>query len=603
MGGMRARFFLLLAGLWLSLLAVPAFAKLPYRTRIVGAKPERLSNLLNQVSELKALEKRPPHSKEALKRRAEHDLDLLKEAASSLGYWGAHFSTSFNFSAHPAVVTVRVAPGPLYHVKTLGILGPQGRPLSIPRPKGAPPLPLKPGDPARTAPVVAMGEALIERLKEEGRPFAKILRRRVVIDKGTLSMTVRWRLDPGPVLRFGAVTVKGLKTLAKGYVERRVRWRRGALYDIRKVAATRRALIASDLFSMVLITPSRVPGHPHEAAMTIALSESAPHTVGAGIAYNTNVGAGVRLFWEDRNLFGHAEDLRLSGEFGQQIKGASANFRRPDFLASDQDLLAVAKIEDETPIAYHSRRAEASSGLERRFGRFFTGGAALSVEKANVVQLADLSLITPSERTQHYALIGLPLYVKYDSTNSLLNPTRGLRAEFATTPYESFSGSHLAFVSNWASLSTYRRLDSRGRWVFAVRGAVASIEGEPSLLSIPADKRVYVGGGGSIRAYGYEMAGPLDSEGRPIGGKSSLAVDLELRIRITRDFGIVPFIDAGSYYEKSVPQLTERVFYGPGLGFRYYTAFGPVRLDIATPLDRRHPDAPIQFYISIGQAF
>lgn len=604
MGGMQVRLvFSLVLFVGVSLFAFPALAEISYRTRILGAKPSALGSLLNAVSQLKALEKELPLSKEALRFRAERDLDRLKLAAHSRGYWSAGFTFRIDFAAHPAVVTVEVVPGPLYRVSKLTILGPGGGPLAVPRPKGAPPLPLKLGAAAETAPVVAAGEALLRRFEEEGRPFPKILDRRVVIDKETHRMAVTWRLDPGPVLRFGPIAVTGLKTLEKGYVERRVRWRRGALYDRRKVTATRNALVASNLFSTVGISPLRVPGHPREVAMKIALVERASHTIGAGIAYDTNLGAGARLFWEDRNLFGHAEDVKLSGEFGQQIEGAFASFRRPDFLATDQDLLATARIADETPIAYHSRRVEGSAGLRRQFAPFLSGGAALSLEKANVAQLADLTLITPRERTQHYALIGVPLYVKYDSTNSLLNPTRGFRAQFATTPYESFSGPHLAFLSSWASLSAYRPLDKAGRWVLALRGAVASIEGAPSLLAIPADKRLYVGGAGSIRAYGYEMAGPLDSLGRPIGGKSSLAVNLELRIRITQNFGIVPFLDAGSDYEKSVPQLNKRLFYGPGLGFRYYTSFGPVRLDIATPLNKRSADAPIQFYVSVGQAF
>jgi translocation and assembly module TamA len=217
--------------------------------------------------------------------------------------------------------------------------------------------------------------------------------------------------------------------------------------------------------------------------------------------------------------------------------------------------------------------------------------------------LAALSLITPSERTQVYSLLGLPLYVKYDSTDNLLNPTRGLRAQVATTPAQSLSGPNLTFVTNWASLSAYRPLDRGDRVVLALRAAAASIEGGPSLLMLPADKRLYAGGGGSIRAYGYEMAGLLDTNNIPIGGKSSLVFNLELRTRITENFGIVPFLDAGSYYEKAVPQLGERLFYGPGLGFRYFTPFGPLRLDIATPFNKRPADAPVQFYISIGQAF
>src|SRR6185437_2393695 len=170
-----------------------------------------------------------------------------------------------------------------------------------------------------------------------------------------------------------------------------------------------------------------------------------------------------------------------------------------------------------------------------------------------------------------------PMYLKLDETDNLLNPTRGYRANFATTPAHTFSSPSLTFVSSLVSGSTY--------W------------------SIGAEQRIYAGGGGSIRPYGYQLAGPLDPGDHPIGGKSSLVLNLEARIRITENIGIVPFVDAGSYYESPVPQLGRTLLYGVGLGVRYYTAFGPLRLDVATPLHRRSADSPVQIYISLGQAF
>ena len=115
--------------------------------------------------------------------------------------------------------------------------------------------------------------------------------------------------------------------------------------------------------------------------MTIDATERLHRTIGAGLAYNTSQGFGARAFWENRNLFGNAEYLRLSAEVGQQIDGFRANFRRPDFLAIDQDFLATAEIANDTPVAYHSRRAIATAGIERRFGRWLTGGISPSGRK------------------------------------------------------------------------------------------------------------------------------------------------------------------------------------------------------------------------------
>ncbi len=594
---MGVRRFFLAVSLTMVLVPGPAVrADVNYRAEITGAEDSDLANLLDKVSELKTLEDKPPASEEALRRRADRDLGRLADAAHSLGYWDAGFSYEVDTGAEPAKVTVKVEPGPLYHVGSVTVQGPDGQPLVIPN---EPKLPLKPGDPARTAPVVATETALVAALGDSGHPFAKVEDRRVEIDRGTQTMDVTYTLDPGPVMHFGPVAITGLERLNPAYVEGRVRWQGGEIYDASKVDETRRALIETGLFSTVQITPTADPEHPGEARMTIDATERVHRTIGAGLAYNTSQGFGARAFWENRNLFGNAENLRLSAEVGQQLDVFRANFRRPDFLAIDQDFLATAEVANDTPVAYNSRRELATAGIERRIDRWLTGGLSLLAEKANVTQLAN---VTPMTGTQHYELAGLPAYIKLDETDNLLNPTTGYRAQINVTPAHTFSGSHLTFSTNLLSGSTYWALGSEQRAVLAGKLALGSLDGAP-LSQLPSDQRIYAGGGGSVRPYGYLMAGPLAPNNVPIGGRSSLVLNLEARIKITETIGIVPFVDAGSYYESPLPQLGRTPLFGVGLGARYYTAFGPLRLDLATPLHKRSGDSPIQVYISLGQAF
>jgi translocation and assembly module TamA len=547
------------------------------------------------VSELKSLEDRPPASEEALRRRADRDLGRLTDAAHSLGYWDAQFSFAIDTETEPAKVTVTVEPGPLYLVAAVNVQGSDRRPLAIPN---EPRLPLKPGDPARTAPVVATENVLLTALGDSGHPFAKVADRRVELDRAAHTMEVTYTLDPGPQERFGPAAITGLERLNPDYVEGRVRWQQGDIYNAAKVDETRQALIASGLFSTVRITPTQDPDNSGDVRMDIDVTERLHRSIGAGVAYNTSQGAGARAFWENRNLFGNAEFLRLSAEVGQQLDAFRANFRRPDFLVIDQDFLATAEVANDMPVAYNSRRALATAGIERRIDHWLTGGFSLLAEKANVTQLANVA----GRGTQRYELAGLPAYIKLDRTDNLLNPTTGYRAQLAVTPAHTFSGSHLTFVTNLLSGSTYWPLGPEQRAILAGKLALGSLDGAP-LFQLPADQRIYAGGGGSIRPYGWQLAGPLASNNKPIGGESSLVLNLEARIRITETIGIVPFFDAGSYYESPVPQLGRTLLYGVGVGARYYTAFGPLRLDLATPLHKRSADSPIQVYISLGQAF
>jgi translocation and assembly module TamA len=596
---MRIRWLYLTVALIAAALFVHSVARadLNYRTEITGVEDSELADLFDKISDLKTLEDKPPVSEEALRRRADRDLGRLADAAHSLGYWSAEFSYNVDTDVEPAKVTVTVTPGPLYHAASVEVRGPGGQPLAVPRDEKK--LPLKPGDLARTAPVVATETALLTALGDSGYPFAKVENRRVEIDKNTQTMDVTYTLDPGPVMRFGPPEIKGLERLDPAYVEGRIRWPRGEVYEASKVEETRRALIESGLFSTVQITPVPDPDNPQDVRMTIDTTERLHRTVGAGLAYNTSQGVSARAFWENRNLFGNAEYLRLSAEIGQQIDAFRANFRRPDFLTVEQDFLATAEIANDNPVAYRSRRALATAGLERRFGRLLTGGVAFEIGKANVVQLAD---INPRTGSQRYELVGLPAYVKLDTTDNLLNPTTGYRAQLSVTPAHTFSGSNLTFVSNLISGSTYLGLGAEDRAILAGKLALGSLDGAP-LSQLPSDQRIYAGGGGSVRPYGYLMAGPLAPNNVPIGGRSSLVLNLEARIKITETIGVVPFVDAGSYYESPVPQLGRTLLYGIGLGLRYYTGFGPLRLDLATPLHKRHADSPIQVYISLGQAF
>src|SRR5689334_2468951 len=104
-------------------------ADLNYRTEITGAEDSDLSGLLDKVSELKTLEDKPPASEEALRRRADRDLGRLADAAHSLGYWDAEFSYELDTETEPAQVTVKAEPGPLYHVATVDVQGPDHQPL------------------------------------------------------------------------------------------------------------------------------------------------------------------------------------------------------------------------------------------------------------------------------------------------------------------------------------------------------------------------------------------------------------------------------------------------------------------------------------------
>ena len=159
------------------------------------------------------------------------------------------------------------------------------------------------------------------------------------------------------------------------------------------------------------------------------------------------------------------------------------------------------------------------------------------------------------------------------------------------------------FLVSEVSGSTYYSVFDDDQLVLAARTRVGSIVGEETEV-IPANKRFYAGGGGSIRGFEFQKVGPLDDDEDPLGGRSVLELGFEARIRLTETIGLVPFIEGGTVFDSSFPDFDEELLWSAGLGLRYFTAIGPVRLDVGFPLNGRDGvDGLFEFYVSLGQAF
>ncbi len=574
-----------------------AAADVPYKAdiKLHGLENAALVDALDAASQLVALQDKPPGSAASLRRRADDDLPRLAEVMHAVGYWTPQLSYKLDTEAKPARVTVTIEPGPLYHLASVTFRTPEGGtpPLLDAQKPGA--VGLEIGAAARSAPVAEAETKIVEEYARHGRPFAKVTDRKAVVDIAKHTMSVTYTVVPGPTARFGPLAIKGLNRVEPSFVRRSIAWKEGAPYDGAAVERTRQALIKTGLFAGVRIRHADAPDAKGEVAMTLDLTEGPPRSIGAGIAYNTNIGLGAQAFWQHRDLFGEGEQLRATAMVAQLEYGLALDFRKPGFLDNDQDLIANAGLLQQTTDAYDSRRAQIFNGIERRLFPTLTLDTGLDLERASVHQFS------PEVSQENYSLVGWPVVLRHDTSNDLLDPTSGSRQTLTMTPYHAIAGPSLDFVSSRLELRHYQPLDADKRFVLAGYGAFGSIEGA-SLDNIPADKRLYAGGAGSVRGYAYQHAGPLDAAGVPIGGISSVEIGAELRYRITDTIGIVPFVEGGNVYPTSLPDNSS-LYWGAGLGFRYYTLIGPLRLDLATPFTHRPGDKPIEVYVSIGQAF
>jgi len=561
-----------------------------YSVTFEGIKDKGLRKALEANSNLVSLKDKPPPSLVALQRRAEGDLPRLRRVLRSRGYYVGTADIAIDGGRTPIRVTVKVKSGPLFKLGSYKVMFTRRPPDAIKT--DAKSLGLKIGGTAAAAPILSAERSLRTALAARGHPLAKLVDRKAEADRRTGRLAVTLTMDPGPPARFGAVTISGLSRVEERFVRNRLAWKRGARYDPRRVVETRKALVDSRLFSLIKITQAEALDTGGEMPIAIELKEAKHRSLGVGAKFSTSEGLGGEVFWEHRNLFGAGEALKAELKASFLGYGAAARFRKPDFLRSDQTLGLSAEFRDERTEAYTGRFVEAGPSVRRQLDRLHAAIVGLSLE---------YSSITENGFTDSFYLLGVPLVLERDNTTDRLDPTDGDRITVKLTPYADLQGGRPFAVARIGG-SIYRPLTKDRRIIAAFRGAYGTILGN-RLRAIPANKRLYSGGGGSNRGYGFQMAGPIDLDGDPLGGRSLIEIGAELRIRVGKQFGIVPFIEGGRAYRGRVPDFSKGLLWSAGIGVRYYTQFGPLRVDLAVPLNRRSVDGRVQFYISIGQAF
>jgi translocation and assembly module TamA len=423
-----------------------------------------------------------------------------------------------------------------------------------------------------------------------------------VADHATNTVDVTLIVQPGPRASFGAVEVTGTERVDAAYVQWMTGIEPGQEFDPDELERARRRLQELGVFASVAVNEADAVGDDGLLPIVFNVSERKRHLVGGGVSYSTIDGATLEAYWMHRNLFGHGESLRFDasvsrilaegfGDITDLSYAAAATFRRPGMFRPNTDMTLQLAGEKEFVDTYESRTFSAKAGLEHRFSEQLTGATAVNAEWAD---------IEDAFGENRYLIVSLPSRIEYDGRDNKLDPTEGLRGSFDAEPFYDLEGGTPAMVTR-AMVSAYYSLSQDDRMVVAGRGAVGSIfGGEPD--DIPATRRFFLGGGGSIRGYEYRSVGP-EIGGEVVGGLSFFEASAELRFRLTDSIGLVSFIDGGAAYEDSIPNLSEDIRIGAGLGLRYYTPLGPLRFDVAMPLNSDGDDPTLAFYVGLGQAF
>ena len=571
---------------------VSAFGLSGYEVSFEFSNGEELKAELQQGSRTLQLQDRPPPTLYLLNHRAQKDLPILKEILTARGHFKPEVSAQVkDGQKDEAHVVFSVTPGPVYDFHSVEIelqtSGP-GPQLELPT---AEDLGLAPGTPALAQKIRSARQALTRNIAEQGYVYASQDKPVLVVDHDQRHVEVTFTLAPGPLADFGQIGLEGLEHVEPEYVLSKTGWEPGQRYDPDKIEAFQERLLNTGLFSMVQVRPHETLTDKGRLPITVVLEERKRRSVSLGVGYDTDVGPNLSASWEDRNLLGKGENLRFELGLSAPEQEIAAKYRQPFFFRTDQSLIVQAALRNEDTEAYMSTGGEVSMDVERSLS---------SRDTVSIGVTYSFSDLEDVEETEFFHLLSFPLIFDHDARKDVLDPRDGHRFNIKLEPYQELAPSSNQFLQTILSGWWYVQLSDPT--VLALRGKVGSISGVGT-SAVPADVRFYAGGGGSVRGYPFQEVGPR-KDNDPFGGRSLVEASIELRHTFTNRFGGAVFVDGGNVYDEALPEFDPSPRFGAGLGLRYYTPVGPLRLDVAFPLNR-DPDNhdAFQVYISLGQAF
>lgn len=516
----------------------------------------------------------------------------VRQALAAIGYYDASVQQMLRHEEKKKPVLVySIQPGPHYIVGKL-VLEWDGEVL---KQIDTATLHSKVGQPVNAALIIQDGVDILNAVGDKACLLALDVSPLVKLYANRRRADVVFRVHHGAVANFGPTTVSGTERLDDKVVLRSVTWKQGHCFKQSKVDETRTNLVESQLFSTVSISHTDIPDAQGQVPMVVAVQERAARTLRAGASYSTDEGAVVNGGWEHRNLWGGGEKLDADVSIGQQEQDLTTTLRLPSFLNNDKQTLVLnGGITHEDRDAYTADTVQTGASLERKLNRHLRGGVGVGF------MLKETDDVLAG--TSNYALLSFPGFLEYDTRDNLLDPHKGVLGNVTVTPYTDTFGDGGQFLKTQLSGQTYLSAALPLSPTLALKVAGGSISGA-SGNNVPSDIRFYAGGGGSVRGYGYQTLGPrLDTT--PIGGSSFVTASAEARLRFTQDVGGVVFMDAGNAFADSMPGKDAKLYTSAGIGLRYFTGIGPIRADIAVPMNGQDIGAPAYaIYVSIGQSF
>ncbi|GFE50011.1 outer membrane protein assembly factor [Roseobacter cerasinus] len=455
------------------------------------------------------------------------------------------------------------------------------------------------GEPARLSLLRDASSAATEAWRDRGHAKAALSDQTITARHADRQLDARLQVDPGPRLRFGPLSVTGNNAVRGARILEIAGLPVGTVYSPEELERATARLRRTGAFRSVAMLEAETPTAEGTLPITARVNEEKPRRFGFGAEVSTVEGVSVSAFWMHRNLFGGAERLRLDAEIegiGGDTGGTDfrlgARFERPATFNEDTNFFLLAEIEQQDELNFFSRQGTIGTGIERFASEERRYRLGVSLRRANT---------RDAFGENNYTLFLVPLGATFDYRDAALDAREGYYFNAEVSPFLAIDGAADGALTS-VDVRAYRTFGQTRPTTLALRGQLGSLVG-PGLSVAPADFLFYSGGSDTVRGHDFQSLGVDVGGGQIVGGRSFLGLSAELRIRSNGNLGYVGFFDVGYIGEEVFPDGSGEWQSGAGVGLRYNTPVGPIRLDVGVPTSGDDDGSSLQVYIGIGQAF
>jgi outer membrane protein insertion porin family len=527
------------------------------------------------------------------------DLNHIQRFYQAHGYYNTHVSDDLTVLGDRIVLHITIKEGKPVRVVVLQTnLAPGAPSPQALEPSFKPPF--KAGDIFEQQPYQELSQTLSNIYTGHSYAHA-IVHRHAIVDVGRLQARARYDIKPGVRCMFGNTSISGTRNVSPELVQEQLTYKSGDPFDSRKLAESRAAIVALNVFSAVDVVPKDDPSDPTVVPILISLQEGPKHTLNAGLGYNTQTQLNAMIGFNDYNFLGGGRQFSLTGTYSNVTSALDAKVFQPRFLSSRSSLTLEASQQQQTYQTYTGNISGFDPHVDYKFSSSLTGSVGWRLEylKFNSVNSSTIKAIGGFRRN---GILSGPMFgLTFDNTEDVLNPQRGERVSLVANISDHSLGGDYRY---WRMLVEARKYRLIGwRTVLATRLKVGLSDTLGKIGDVPLSERFYSGGEGSVRGYGLRRIGPLSESNDPLGGLSLIEGAVELRRPLFWKLDGALFFDCGQVATKPHDLRVDALQcgYGPAAGMN--SPVGPINFYLGFPTQKPRGDSFWQFYFSIGQYF